>query len=178
MKIKAKIFFLTTFALIACSKTKTNNFGPGATNAVQYLMENHPEWGENVEQAEVIAEDSLLTDRGVRLDAAKLAMKSLSVYEGKVSKKEFMALLDSTGVVLWDIGLSWKGQDSLSRLEKYKDILQKVYTIKIKMKSGAEYHERVLMERDGVTPRSTENEFLQDLNKHNMDLIRYHQNHF
>ena len=171
--MKVKLFF-AALLIAGCAqvteKAKKPNFGIGGKNAVQYVIEKHPEWADNMESAEVVEADYVLSDRGIALDQVKYAYASLAYSQNEISRDSFSNMMDCMFDELAAIELSWRYgiavNDSLRQIEKYKPNFAKVFTVAVKMKSGVEHKEKVLMQRDSITPRAIEQEYLYELRKY------------
>jgi hypothetical protein len=58
---------------------------------------------------------------------------------------------------------SWEFGKKPDNMEKYAGMMRRVYTVKVTTDYGKVREIRVLMDNDGVTPRSTDKEFMDNL---------------
>lgn len=167
--MKKVLMILMMCAMAACS-TNDMKYGQGGRNACQFVKEQVPELRDDIDEAEVIEEDSLLTD--LYLDSGDMALHKGEVdyYEGRISRQQLDSIIDSVSVALKDLEWSWTlgiaVNDSLKKLDKYKTQWRKVYKIQVAMKSGMTKHPRVMMDYDGVTPYCMEKDIERSVQEH------------
>ena len=152
-----------------------NGFGQGRRNAAQYVKEQVPEQADNIASIETIAEDSLLSDMGFSFAEIRLSKKGLELMQGIIKADEYEAIIDSISHAATDITYSWQFSDvvndSLMKLPQYEWLWRKVYTVRVTMKSGDTRKLRVLMERDGITPRMMERDMQQIIEDHTKRIL-------
>lgn len=165
--MKKYFVVFVTFFTIGLSQAHAGNYGKGGENAAQYVREQIPELRYDIESVEATAEDSLLTDRMLALGQVQFAKAGTNFWQDKITKEQYQYIVDSTANALQDVQDSWiygaVVNDSLRRVNKYRYNWAKVYTVTVKMKSGVTKTVRVLMDKDGETPRMTEKQFEQRL---------------
>ena len=173
--MKGKLLLFVLF-ISACNQTTNNGFGQGGKNATQFVREQIPELKSEIESVETTFEDSLLTDRIVSFGQIQFAKAGTDYWEDKISREQYQIIIDSSANVLHDIQYSWQFSDvindSLKQLSKYSDNWAKVYTVTVKMKSGIEKEIRILMDKDGITPRMTEKQFEDELHNYATKMIQ------
>jgi hypothetical protein len=173
--MKKSIIVAIAVMLMGCGQI-SSKFGQGGKNAAQFVKEQVPQLKEDIESFETIAEDSLLTDRMLSLGSVQQARTNAEFWEGKISRDQYQQFIDSTSNVLQDVQYSWQFSnvvnDSLKKLTKYQYNWAKVYTVRVKMKSGVEKDVRVLMDQDGITPRMTEKQFGEELQEYTDKMIQ------
>lgn len=161
---------MTLLTIISCGK-----YGEGGRNACQFVKEQVPGLRDDIKNVEVIAEDSLLSDMMLAFGQPEFAKAGTDFWEGTISRDDYARIIDSTTLVLQDVANSWQYSnvvnDSLRRLKKYEDEWRKVYTVRVTMKSGVTRDARVLMDRDGRTPRTLENDFMKKLEEYQQIIL-------
>ncbi len=172
--MKKVLSILITTILIGC-QGGGNGFGQGGRNAAQYVKEQVPEQADNIASIETIAEDSLLSDMGFSFAEIRLSKKGLELMQGIIKADEYEAIIDSISHAATDITYSWQFSDvvndSLMKLPQYEWLWRKVYTVRVTMKSGDTRKLRVLMERDGITPRMMERDMQQIIEDHTKRIL-------
>lgn len=166
MKKITTITFLMLLA--ACHQVKDSPANVGAQNACSYVKENlSPQ--QDIAKIEVVNEDSLLSDIGMTFAENQLIRLNTDYLEEKISKADYLSILDSISNDATDVSRSWTYgdvvNDSLRRLSKYEGMWRKVYTVQVSMQSGTSNEYRILMEQDGTTPRMSEHEFSKVVNE-------------
>lgn len=153
-----------------------NKYGQGGENALQFVRALALEMQEDVISAEIVNEETLLTDRMLSLGQAQFATASSNYAQGKISRAQYQYLVDSTSLALQDVRNSWQKSnavnDSLKTLVKYKYNWAKVYTLNVKLGNGETGDIRVLMDKDGITPLMTELQFEDQLQKYSERIIQ------
>ena len=153
--------------LSACD-TEQLKYGEGGRNACLFVREQVPELRDDIDKIEVIGEDSLLGDLWMSFASVELAKNGAEYMKGNLKKEEYSAFIDSLTAVATDMYESWMFSivvnDSIKQLPKYKDELRKVYKIRVTMKSGVIKEPRVLMDKDGLTPRMLEKDIEKSIN--------------
>ena len=166
---------LIVLSMIGCSQAN-NQYGQGGKNAIQYIREFSPELKENIVSIDVTKEDSLLTDRTLAFGQVQFVKAGADYWQDLISRKQYQHIIDSTTQAIQDVQNSWQYgnvvNDSLRTLSKYKYNWAKVYTITFRMKSGYEESVRVLMDKDGITPRMTEIDFDDKLQQYTDQVIK------
>ena len=161
--------FLVIFCIASCN-TEQLEYGQGGRNACQFVKEQAPELRDDIQDIEVIAEDSLLTTVGLTMESPRLAKAESDYYAGTITESQFEEVISDFAKMSNDIENSWRFgsvvNDSLHQLKKYEYMWRKVYTVRVTMKSGATKEPRVLMENDGVTPRCIEKDFEKELREY------------
>ena len=167
MKKYLAIAILIVFT--ACNKTQMK-YGQGGKNACQFVKEQVPGLRDDIQDLEVIAEDSLLCDLGMTFGDLTLSKQGAAFLKGEISKDELSATIDSVAKAATDVEYSWRFSnvvnDSLKQLPKYDGLWRKVYTVKVTMKSGTTKEPRVLMDTDGKTPRMMERDMEKAIEEH------------
>lgn len=162
------------FILIGCSQTPSK-YGLGGRNACQFIKEQVQECHDDIQDIEVVAEDSLLCDLGMTFGDITLSKQGSAFLNGEISKEELSATIDSIAMAATDVENSWRFSnivnDSLKMLSKYDGIWRKVYTIRINMKSGTTKDFRVLMDTDGITPRMIERDMEKAIEEHTKHIL-------
>lgn len=174
-----KIFIAALVALMAVSCNNgenKNTVDKGAENACQFVKEQIPELREDIASIEVIDVDTLLCDEMLSFTQIEFAKTITDFLNDSISKKEFKEIIELRELVMKDIGNSWEFgivvNDSLRRLEKYDGCWRKVYKVKVTTKSGTTREPRVLMDRDGETPRMLEMKFGKLFNEYGDEIDR------
>ena len=157
--------------MVACNQKDGGMFndpyGQGGKNAVQYLKERTISVASEIDKMEVTGVDTILCDRSLVLNSVTFAKAGADFWEGKINKNEYQDIIDQFSQKLTDITNSWMygivTNDSLHKLSKYADDWRVVYTIETTMKSTDTKLTRVMMDRDGLKPYMTENEFTEEM---------------
>lgn len=165
-----KIIYLFILVLFASCKQPNSLFvDQGGKNAMQYLRERTISVSSEIDKMEVTGVDSLLCDRALVLNSVAFAKAGADFWEGKISRDEYQKIIDKFSQTATDIAYSWQFStvinDSLIKLDKYQYDWRKVYEITTTMKSTVTKTTRVLMDQDGITPRMTEKEFMDEINE-------------
>lgn len=171
-----KILFVMAVAVMTACNVSQMKYDAGGRNACQYVKEKMYLSDEDIQRIEVTKEDSLLSDSWLSWDRAKFSQAGVDFLEDKISTDEYREIVEERSELLNDVMNSWSivgmvVNDSLRRLQKYNDVWRKVYTVSITMKSGTMRETRVIMDRDGITPRMTENEFAHTIKKYERDVM-------
>lgn len=173
MKGNLMLFML---CITACNQMPSNGFGQGGKNAAQFVREQTQELKSEIESIETTFEDSLLTDRIVSFGQIQFAKAGTDYWEDKITSEQYQNIIDSSANVIQDIQYSWQFSnvinDSLKLLSKYSDNWAKVYTVTVTIKSGIKKDIRILMDKDGITPRMTEKQFEDELQDYAMKMIQ------
>lgn len=171
-----KNFFIIAilFVLTGCNQTQMK-YGQGGKNACQFVKEQVPGLRDDIQDLEVIAEDSLLCDFGMTFGDLTLSKQGAAFLKGEISKDELSATIDSVAKAATDVEYSWRFSnvvnDSLKQLPKYDGLWRKVYTVKVTMKSGTTKEPRVLMDTDGKTPRMMERDMEKAIEEHTKHIL-------
>ena len=167
MKKIIYLFILASFA--SCKQSNSPFVDQGGKNAMQYLRERTISVSSEIDKMEVTDVDSLLCDRALVLNSVAFAKAGADFWEGKISRDEYQKIIDKFSQTATDIAYSWQFStvinDSLCKLDKYQYDWRKVYEITTTMKSTVTKTTRVLMGQDGITPRMTEKEFMDEINE-------------
>lgn len=179
---KYSIFIILFAAFISCTEKMKNiaSYGQAGQNACEYVREQVPELKESIESIEAIGEDSLLGDSWLAHDQLIFARAGREYAQGILSRKDYEEIIEKYAHILTDINNSWLYgivvNDSLRKLEKYQYQWRKVYIIRVTMKSSVTKEVRVLMDNDGITPRMTEKQFSDALEKWDSNLANAYSN--
>lgn len=171
-----KYYFIIAilFVLTGCNQTQMK-YGQGGKNACQFVKEQVPGLRDDIQDIEVIAEDSLLCDLGMTFGDLTLSKQGAAFLKGEISKDEISATIDSVAKAATDVEYSWRFSnvvnDSLKQLPKYDGLWRKVYTVKVTMKSGTTKEPRVLMDTDGKTPRMLERDMEKAIEEHTKHIL-------
>ena len=171
-----KKYLVIAFLLVltGCNQTQMK-YGQGGKNACQFVKEQVPGLRDDIQDVEVIAEDSLLCDLGMTFGDLTLSKQGAAFLKGEISKEELRATIDSVAKAATDVEYSWRFSnvvnDSLKQLSKYDGMWRKVYTIKVTMKSGKTKEPRVLMDTDGKTPRMMERDMEKAIEEHTKHIL-------
>ncbi len=171
-----KKYLVIAFLLVltGCNQTQMK-YGQGGKNACQFVKEQVPGLRDDIQDVEVIAEDSLLCDLGMTFGDLTLSKQGAAFLKGEISKEELRATIDSVAKAATDVEYSWRFSnvvnDSLKQLSKYDGMWRKVYTIKVTMKSGTTKEPRVLMDTDGQTPRMMERDMEKAIEEHTKHIL-------
>lgn len=171
-----KKYLVIAFLLVltGCNQTQMK-YGQGGKNACQFVKEQVPGLRDDIQDVEVIAEDSLLCDLGMTFGDLTLSKQGAAFLKGEISKEELRATIDSVAKAATDVEYSWRFSnvvnDSLKQLSKYDGMWRKVYTIKVTMKSGTTKEPRVLMDTDGKTPRMMERDMEKAIEEHTKHIL-------
>jgi uncharacterized protein YxeA len=158
-----KIATITIMLLVvvACQQSKNDQAGD---NAIQYVREQLNYQKENIKSVEVTHEDSVLFDKMLTFVASDVKMQHVNYLGNDISLKDYWCYLDSIDKMMVDYTKSWiidkEWSDSLKQLPKYKDMWHKAFIIEVTMKSNKTLVYRVCMEKDGITPLATSEEFM------------------
>ena len=159
---------------VSCQQI-VSKYGQGGRNAAQFVKEQAPGLQDDIESIEVIEEDSLLCDIGLTFASVQLARAESEFYEGKISRQRLDNIIDSVSNAIKDVQYSWQYgivvNDSLHKITKYESQWRKVYKVCVTMKSGVKKYPRVLMDKDGITPRCIEKDFEKDIQKYIDDMM-------
>lgn len=157
-----------------CNHTQMK-YGQGGKNACQFVKEQVLSLRDDIQDIEVVAEDSLLCDLGMTFGNLTLSKQGVAFLKGEISKDELSATIDSIAMAATDIEYSWRFSnvvnDSLKQLPKYDGLWRKVYTVKVTMKSGITKEPRVLMDTDGITPRTLERDLEKAIEEHTKHIL-------
>lgn len=170
---KSFLFIMAVVVMVACNQKGggifNDPYGQGGKNAVQYLKERTLSVASEIDKMEVTGVDTFLCDRSLVLNSVAFAKAGADFWEGKISKKEYQNIIDQLSQSHTDITNSWMygivTNDSLHKLSKYNNDWRVVYTIETTMKSTDTKRTRVMMERDGLKPYMTENEFTKEMDE-------------
>ena len=171
-----KNYLIIAFLLVltGCNQTQMK-YGQGGKNACQYVKEQVPDLHDDIQDIDVIAEDSLLCDLGMTFGDLTLSKQGAAFLKGEISKDELSATIDSVAKAATDVEYSWRFSnvvnDSLKQLPKYDSLWRKVYTVKVTMKSGTTKEPRVLMDTDGKTPRMMERDMEKAIEEHTKHIL-------
>ena len=172
--MKNCVLIVILLVLTGCNQTQMK-YGQGGKNACQYVKEQVPGLRDDIQDIEVIAEDSLLCDLGMTFGDLTLSKQGAAFLKGEISKEELRAIIDSVAIAATDVEYSWRFSnvvnDSLKQLSKYDGMWRKVYTIKVTMKSGTTKEPRVLMDTDGITPRMIERDMEKAIEEHTKHIL-------
>lgn len=172
--MKNYLVIVILLVLTGCDQTQMK-YGQGGKNACQYVKEQVPGLRDDIQDVEVIAEDSLLCDIGISFGNITLSKQGAAFLKGEISKDELSATIDSIADAAADVENSWRFSDvvndSLRLLPKYDGMWRKVYTIKVTMKSGTTKEPRVLMDTDGTTPRMMERDMEKAIEEHTRHIL-------
>lgn len=162
-----KKFIKNCLIAVFLTLTGCNEYGIGGKNACMFVKEREPVLCEFFKDVEVIEEDSLLYD--LALGNLALSEQLNAFLKKEINKERFSEIIDSLSEVVTDVEYSWISRsvnDSLRLLPKYDGMWRKAYTVKITMKSGTVKKTRVLMDRDGKTPRMMESDMVKAVSEH------------
>lgn len=151
--------------LAACD----SKFGFGGSRAERFVKDEVLRGYDDVRRVEVVDEDSLLCDEGLMFMRNEALRKRTAYYEGAITKDSLERFLDGCMEELVNVSNSWNYGVMPKNIEKYSSQLRRVYTVKVTMDTGKTKKLRVLMDHDGTTPRTTEQEFLEELNSYIKD---------
>ena len=171
-----KNYLIIAFLLVltGCNQTQMK-YGQGGKNACQYVKEQVPDLHDDIQDIDVIAEDSHLCDLGMTFGDLTLSKQGAAFLKGEISKDELSATIDSVAKAATDVEYSWRFSnvvnDSLKQLHKYDGLWRKVYTVKVTMKSGTTKEPRVLMDTDGKTPRMMERDMEKAIEEHTKHIL-------
>ncbi len=172
--MKNYLIIAILLVLTGCNQTQMK-YGLGGKNACQFVKEQVPGLRDDIQDVEVIAEDSLLCDLGMTFGDLTLSKQGAAFLKGEISKEELRAIIDSVAIAATDVEYSWRFSnvvnDSLKQLSKYDGMWRKVYTIKVTMKSGTTKEPRVLMDTDGITPRMIERDMEKAIEEHTKHIL-------
>ena len=160
--MKKMVMVATISAMMVACNVDTK-FGYGGSMAEKYVKEEVLRGHDDVKSVEVVKEDSLLCDVGLMFERKNAWRKKNDYFEGLISKDELKSYLDSCMDELSAISDSWKFGKKPDNMERYEGKMRRVYTVKVTTVYGKVREIRVLMDNDGVTPRTTEEEFLDNL---------------
>lgn len=142
-------------AVISCEAGITTS--QGEKNAAQYVKNINA----GVEEAAVIAADTVFSYEMLAFDQAPLAEKQFKYSCGELARDEYVKFLDNYIKNYDEIHDSQQLRiytDSLMKTDKYKYSKRVRYTVEAKYNDGRTKEERVLMERDGITPECTQHD--------------------
>lgn len=172
--MKQYLLAVLLLALTSCSQTQIK-YGQGGVNACQFVREQVPGLRDDIQDVEVIAEDSLLCDLTMTFGDLTLSKQGAAFLKGEISKEELSATIDSVANIATDVDYSWRFSnvvnDSLRQLPKYNGLWRKVYTVKVTMKSGVTKEPRVLMDTDGKTPHMIERDMEKAIEEHTKHIL-------
>lgn len=172
--MKNYIIIAILLVLTGCNQTQMK-YGQGGENACQFVKERISDLRDDIQNIEVIAEDSLLCDMGMIYGDITLSKQGAAFLNGEISKEELSTIIDSVAKAATDVEHSWRFSnvvnDSLNHLSKYDGLWRKVYTIKVTMKSGTTKEPRVLMDTDGKTPRMMERDMQKAIEEHTKHIL-------
>lgn len=172
--MKNYIIIAILLVLTGCNQTQMK-YGQGGENACQFVKERISDLRDDIQNIEVIAEDSLLCDMGMIYGDITLSKQGAAFLNGEISKEELSTIIDSVAQAATDVEHSWRlsnvVNDSLNHLSKYDGLWRKVYTIKVTMKSGTTKEPRVLMDTDGKTPRMMERDMQKAIEEHTKHIL-------
>ena len=158
--MKKVLLSITLLATIAACNTEH----PGKENACQYVREQMPLQANNIKSVEVIGEDSVLTTLLLSFGTSEIYIEKSKHINNEITDDQWFAFRDSMMTIGFNVRASWTmyktTNDSLRLLPKYRGSWRKAYTVEVTMKSGATEQYRVCMDKDGVTPVSTNNEII------------------
>ena len=163
--MRKALLTIALLAAVACSSEQMK-YGQGGRNACQFIKEQLPGLRDDIKTIEVIGEDSLLSDIGLTFASLRAGYVKTAYYEGRTSYEEMDRVLDSCWAELMFVEQSWKYGTVSKKVEKFRNQWRKVYTVRATLKSGDTRENRVLMDKDGVTPRKLESDFLIDLTQY------------
>lgn len=163
------LLFMAIFCIASCN-TEQLKYGQGGRNACQFVKEQVPELREDIQDIEVIEEDSLLATIGLSIEINRLTKAENDYYQGSITETQFEGVIRDFAKMSNDIENSWRFgsvvNDSLHKLKEYEYMWRKVYTVRVTMKSGTTKEPRVLMDNDGVTPRCIEKDVEKELREY------------
>lgn len=172
--MKNYLVIVILLVLSGCNQTQMK-YGQGGKNACQFIKEQVPDLRDDIQNMEVIAEDSLLCDLGMTFGDLTLSKQGAAFLKGEISKEELRATIDSVAKAATDVEYSWRFSnvvnDSLKQLSKYDGMWRKVYKVKVMMKSGITKEPRVLMDTDGKTPRMMERDMEKAIEEHTKHIL-------
>lgn len=119
--------------------------------------------GVRVQSVEVIKQDSVLVSI---LGPMQMAMMAHKFAAGEMGMKDYTHYVDSMMDVYKCVNLTWAEPDakqSVCAQERFRGQWRKVYQVRVLLADGEERTPRVLMDRDGITPRQLEQKALEGL---------------
>lgn len=119
MKRIMTIIIAASFFMFGCSNDGIK-YGQGGVNAIQFVKEQVPELGNDIDEIEVIGEDSLLSDLGLTFASIRAASIKAAYFEDRVSYGEMERVLDSCKAELMAVEQSWKYGTVSKRIKKYE----------------------------------------------------------
>lgn len=143
-------------AAISCAKGGIA-IPQGEKNAAQYVKNINV----GVKEATVIAVDTVFNCEMLAFDQAPLAKKQFEYFKGELARDEYVEFLEYYAKNYDEIHDSQHFRiytDSLMKTDKYKYSKRVRYTVEAKYNDGRTTEERVLMERDGITPQCTQHD--------------------
>ena len=177
-----KVLFMVVLlpaVLGACNQGQSRDYGRGGNNACEYVRENTDLDREDIASVDVVGEDSLLGDSWLANDAYMFANATLRYLQGTMSVYDYASIVGDRLMMLHDVVDSWDYggvvNDSLRCLPKYDNVWRLVYVVRVTMKSQTSRDIRVLMDKDGVRPRMTEEEFMGELDRYNGEIMDGYQ---
>lgn len=167
MKKTILLSLACVFILSSCNNVKTEENKPlteAQNRAIQYAREIFIGQLSEIESTEVSSPDSVLSDTPAMAEINNYYIKK---YEQHATKQELEEKMDDILLYIYDANMSslyYKSiNDSLGQLEKYENRWRHLYTVTFKMKSGTTHETKVVMDRDGKTPRFTLEEHIESL---------------
>lgn len=160
--MKKQLFLLLALFAISCTADK------GADNACQFVKEKAGAFASTIKSLKAVSQDSAIV---LFFEPAMLATRSADfnedVYYGRCDAERVRAygsFLDTIMLRYEHAVQSWRDlPDSVRAKKNYS--WRKVYTVQVTMQSGSTNTVRVLMDRDGQTPRQVEREAVADLDR-------------
>lgn len=172
------IFLITLAALVmACQQSDK-----GAKNAIQFVREEMSSLADDIKDIRVIGQDSvvfLLWETAAVIDStARFAESSYYQLEArtKVDTEGFGTFLRRHGSTFDEAYQHWLTIPYTSDTVNDKHSWRKIYLVEIEMKSGKVREERVIMDRDSITPRYTSQGYVQELKEYNDAISRAYKN--
>lgn len=163
MRKSVLIIVLLVVTMIACN-TEQSKYGEGGRNACQYIREKLTEQVDNIQNVEVIGEDSMLSPYLLSLGTVEIYSRHSDFYGKEITIEQWHTFTDSMMTLGMDVTHTWlmdkNYNDSLRQLSKYHGLWRKAYLVEVTMKSGKNLNYRVCMNEDGITPYITQDEFM------------------
>ena len=175
-----RTLFFCVLAVLFASCVEHKRYSTGEWRACQFVKESVPQLRQDIASVEVVGEDSLLSDIILTFEMVSFAAAGVDYLNDVISKEEYRRIIDEREQVLQDVTDSWSyGEsvnDSLRELDKYRGCWRKVYRVCVTMKSGVTKSPRVLMDKDGITPRMLERDFGREVDKYQDDIRHARRN--
>lgn len=166
---KTILCLLAGVLLVSCGESKVEAFAREKCHEVGVT-------DEDIKSIESEKTDSMLSDSFVAFNSVRLAKAKYEHTTGKMTDDEFHAMLEEDGVATDDILHSLRYgivvNDSLKKLQKYKNCWREVHKVTITMNSGVQKSFNVILDKDG-TPMMTDGELEKKMEEHIQTLIKY-----